>query len=350
MIAPLGFGAMRLPPHDQWEFVDMDRAVPLLVAAIERGVNYIDTAYVYPMSEQAVGKALARVPAREVYVSTKNIVHENDPKAWRAQLDESIERLGRTPDVLHVHDVSWQAVSEVFLAGGLLKTVRRAQDEGLFRFLGVSSHDTPENIGRILDTGEFDVTTLQHNVLFRNNADVIARAHQRGMGVVIMGPLGGGRLVALDGDGADTAELTSLALRFVLTDPNVDVVLSGMHSMQQLEQNLRSANEMRPLTGAEVARLGELARKREALKDLYCTGCGYCLPCPAGVDIRRAFLLYNQLKVAMHDPARLEYNHQVAGGSGVDRCTQCGACLPKCPQHIEIPDKLQQAHKELTTW
>jgi len=352
-VSLLGFGAMRLPPKDTWQEVCEEEAIPLLLEAMRRGVNYFDTAYVYPHSEETLGKALATADKdTQVCISTKNIVKENKPDEWRAQLDESIERLGRCPDVLHIHDARWEQIQQVFIYGGMLKTVRKAQDEGLFRFLGVSSHDRPDGIVKIIDTDEFDVVTVQHNFLYRRNEPVLARAAEKRVGVAIMGPLGGGRLISLasDGEGPDPKSVAQLALRFAMQSPGVCTVLSGMNQPEELECNLVAAATDDPLSDEQRVLLGKIAEQREGLAELYCTGCNYCMPCPQGVDIPRVFLLANQLKVAMHDPARLEYSHLRAMKVSAEQCIECGDCVDKCPQGIDIPVQLKKAHKDLTTW
>ena len=188
--------------------------------------------------------------------------------------------------------------------------------------------------------------------MYRRNAPAIAHAAAKGLGVAIMGPLGGGRLVDLqpaNNGSLAGAALVDLALRFVMTTEGVCTVLSGMFSHDQLEANLASAADPRPLGPDDLNLLDRLAKDRETFQELV-PRCGYCLPCPQAVDIRRVFLLCNLLKVAMHDPARLEYNHLMANKAGADLCAECGACLNKCPQKLEIPELLKQAHKTLTTW
>ena len=348
----LGYGAMRLPPPDNWHFTDMQQAVPLMQRAMDLGVNYIDTAHVYPMSEQAVGLAI-KGRRDKVIISTKNPVKENDPKRWRATLDESLRRLGIDRiDVLHLHDMSAVCFANVFQRDGLLKTVRKAQSEGLFTHLAFSCHDQPQNIIKLIQTGEFVSMLVQYNYLDRRNEEAIALASQRGMGVAIMGPVAGGRLVGPGEHRAVADDLkvspAAIALRFVLDNPDVDVTLSGMSAMDQVEENCATAADFAGLTRAELARIEQLIQQKKGLADLYCTGCGYCMPCPNGVDIPGVFLLRNYKAIYLHGPAGFQYNKLRAEGKGAEACAECGECEEKCPQHIQIASQLKEAHETLT--
>ena len=197
----------------------------------------------------------------------------------------------------------------------------------------------------------------QYNLLDRANEDAIAYAHEQGLGVTIMGPVGGGRLGApskviqdlLPGKVQSSAEM---ALRFVMNNRNVNIALSGMSSMDMVEENAAVASNMEPLTQEEEARIAASLEENRRLADLYCTGCNYCMPCPKGINIPEIFKMmnyhrvYGLTKFARDNYARIGkepwLNFQNAAA-----CVQCGACEKKCPQHLHIREQLRAAHEAL---
>ncbi|MBC7256539.1 MAG: aldo/keto reductase, partial [Chloroflexi bacterium] len=197
----LGFGAMRLPAREDGT-CDYDRSVPMLQRAIELGVNYIDSAwgYINGTSEVAVGKAIKPYDRAKLILSTKIPINDIYGPEWRRRLEVQLQRFDSPYiDIMHMHNLHWQVFQEHGLGeNGCLKAARQAQAEGLIRHLAFSSHDTPENVIRLIETGEFDGVLLQYNFLDRRMEEPIRRAHERGMGVVVMGPVGGGRLSMLD--------------------------------------------------------------------------------------------------------------------------------------------------------
>jgi len=355
-ISALGFGAMRLPEKDG--HVEIDKAVEMIHRAFELGVNYIDTAYFYNNneSEVVVGKAL-KGWRDKVTLSTKNPNSSAPADEWRKILDEQLGKLDVDHiDVYNFHGINWASFeSEIPRPGGALEAARKAQDEGLFTYLSFSFHDAPEGLVKLADTGEFTSVTCQYNLLDRANEPGIARAHERGMGVMIMGPVGGGRL------GAPTAGIRDLlpkgsvssaeiALRFVLSNPNVTCALSGMENTQMVEENCGTASRGEPLSDEERATIFAALEEKEKLADLYCTGCGYCMPCPHGVDIPGNFQLMNTYRVyGLLDHAQWEYREEdlARDKSQASFCQECGECEPKCPQKIPIIAQLKETHQAL---
>jgi predicted aldo/keto reductase-like oxidoreductase len=164
----------------------------------------------------------------------------------------------------------------------------KAREQGLIRHICCSFHGPPDDLIKLADTGLFDTVILQYNLLYRDLEDAFAHANRCGMGILVMGPVGGGRLgypsekaAALIGEVKSTPEL---ALRFVLSNPNIHVALSGMSTIEQVEENCATVSSAGKLTEAEHKRITEAIAERKKLTGLYCTGCGYCMPCPAGVD------------------------------------------------------------------
>jgi predicted aldo/keto reductase-like oxidoreductase len=330
--------------------------------ALDLGVNLIDTALVYGKSEQLVGRAIKGRRDR-VYISTKNPLRDDTAEGWRQRLDQSLANLGvdYIDFYVLVHDVRLDAFNERFKNPGQgLEAAIKARDEGLIHHFTFSSHDTPENIRALIDTGLFEGMIVQYNLLDRRNEEVIAYAHEKGMGVQIMGPVGGGRLgmhserlkTILPGI-SSTAEI---ALRFVMANPHVTTAMSGMSTMQQVEENCRVANEAGPLTPEERQAVLEVLAKNRELARLYCTGCAYCMPCPQGVGIPQCFEAMIHHKVwGLTALARQKYQAIQAGQvkwqeqvvKAADACVQCGECEEKCPQKIPIIEQLKETHEAL---
>lgn len=349
-VSLLGFGAMRLPEDEQ-------PAVALMRRAFELGVNYFDTAPGYDAgrSEQYVGKALKGIRDR-VYLSTKNPC-EGDPTAdgYRRRLEESLQRLDTDYiDFYHYWGIEWKTFEEMIMAPhGPMEEAERLREQGVIRHISFSFHDQPKYLLRMIDSGKFESTLVQYNLLDRTNEAGIAHARSKGLGVAVMGPVGGGRLAApsarlqqmIPGGVKTTAEM---ALRFVMANPNVCTALSGMSTLPQLEENVAVASRDEPLNADERRRVEEILAETRRLCDLYCTGCKYCMPCPNAVDIPTVFELVNYYRVyGLEDYARSRYARLVARGRGADRCVECAECEGKCPQKIAIMAQLRDAHQTL---
>jgi len=282
-VSQLGFGAMRLPMKGEGAeaVVDRDLAIPMIHRAFEGGVNYIDTAvgYCNSDSQRAVGEALAGWRDK-VVVSTKNPNYGEDEAAWWKNLEDSLERLRvEHIDVYNHHGLNWKLYGEA-VEPRLAQWMRKAREQGLIRHICCSFHDNNDGLLKLVENGYAASITLQYNMLDRQLEEGIALARARNIGVVVMGPAGGGRL------GADSPILQKLlpsvrrvpelALRFVLANPNVTMALSGMSTMQQVEENLATANDTVTLSPADQAAIQEQLARLKAMADLYCTGCGYC--------------------------------------------------------------------------
>jgi predicted aldo/keto reductase-like oxidoreductase len=206
---------------------------------------------------------------------------------------------------------------------------------------------------KCIDTGLFATLTCQYNLLDRANEKAMAHAHEKGMGVIIMGPVGGGRLVApsqfqqfITAGAKSTPEI---ALRFVLSNPAVSTALSGMNKIEQVEENVATASRAQLLSDEERLRVLEMLEKNKKLADLYCTGCNYCMPCPNEVQIPTNFRLMNYHRVyGLSEHARRQYRAISPTGWGenkgrrADECKECGKCEPKCPQKIPIMEQLKE--------
>jgi len=366
-VSALGFGAMRFPMTEGEKQVDRDVALPMIRRAFEGGVNYIDSAvgYCNEDSQRVCGEALEDWfrdhPRESIVVSTKNPHYDKtDTKTWWTNLENSLERMRVDHiDVYHHHFLSGKSFDEqVDGPDGLYRLMEKARDQGLVRFLAFSFHDTPEALTRVIETEKFDSMTVQYNLIDRKNESPIARAHELGMGVVIMGPVGGGRLSATAGPMGENlpkhaATTPELALRFVLANPNVSVALSGMTRMSDVEENLRTASRSEPLTADEKRETEAAIERLKSLADMYCTGCRYCEPCPPGVRSAGVFAhliiheVYAAKERAIDGYAFMARQNKKSGKKLAEGCVECGQCEPKCPQKIPIIQQLKKARELL---
>ena len=362
VVSALGFGCMRLPMEGG--HVKEEYSIEMLLRAYELGVNYFDTAEGYCNSESQIvlGKAVKKMDRSKIYVSTKNGYKGDSASEWRQRLETSLSRLDVDYiDVYNSHSLSWSAFQAGFgLKGGPIDEAQKAKEEGLIRHLAFSSHDSPENVIELVNTGAFASMTVHYNILNREKAEAIALAHEKGMGVSIMGPIAGGRLAQTNDEiqklRAGIAKSTpEIALRFVISNPDVSTALSGMNALEQVEENVATASRTEPLTPAEQIQVLESVEENKKLADLYCTGCGYCMPCPNGVDIPTNFLYMNYYRVyGLKDYARQQYANlkeksleDMDVSSWADTCIECGECEPECPQEIPIIKQLQETHEAL---
>jgi len=269
---------------------------------------------------------------------------------------DRVERL----DVYHHHFLGMKSFTEqVDGPDGLYKLMEKARDQGLIRFIAFSWHDTVENLMEVIRTGKFDAMTVQYNLLDRKNEPAMALAHERGMAVMVMGPVGGGPLGATAGPVAENlpkhvATTPELALRFVWSNPNVSVALSGMSTLEQVKENVATASRAEPLSDEERRETDAAMERLKKLADIYCTGCRYCEPCPNGVRIADIFSRLIVYKVyGAEEAARNVYGfwkRQAEKGGDkkmADACVECGQCEPKCPQKIPIIEQLKEARRLL---
>ena len=364
-VSALGFGAMRLPMTRDDQHVDEQAAIRVILRALELGVNYLDTApyYCKRESERVVGQAIKawmRAGNPRPFVSTKNPIEDRTAKRWRFWLDNSLKQLDVDYiDVYHMWSITWREYREkIDVRHGPLEEARKAQTEGLIRHIAFSLHDSTENLFKVIDTDNFEAMTVQYNLLNREHEQAIGHAHRKGMGVAIMGPVAGGRLIA-PSEGIEKTQpvramsTPELALRFVLSHPGVSIALSGMNTVQQVEENAATASTAMPLTPEERERVQRALDEVKSLAELYCTGCGYCMPCPHGVNIPANFEYLNYFRVyGLKDKAQALYE-QLGGedspvaGLKAEECQHCGECEDKCPQHIPIQQWLEEAARVL---
>ncbi|NHJ38470.1 MAG: aldo/keto reductase [Asgard group archaeon] len=362
----LGFGAMRLPTIEPGvQNINHDEAIKLIRKGIDNGINHVDTAYNYHdyESEIVVGKALKDGYREKVTLSTKCPVwHEEftEPEHFDKYLDDSLKKLDVDYiDVYFLHALHQKRWTEKIVPFKLIERAKKAKEEGKIKFFGFSFHDKPEVLKEIIDSNGFDAMLVQYNILDVANEEMIKYATEKGLGVFIMGPVGGGRLSGnppeemkhLLTDGREN--FTDLALKFVWSNPNVHVALSGMTNEQMLDDNLTIANgNSTELTRDEFIKAKKIETKFKELTDIICTNCNYCMPCPNEVNIPFAFRamvwaqVYGQI-----DRAKMNYSKigekGWPPGKQAKECIECGECEPKCPQKIPIIEQLKKAHELL---
>lgn len=354
LISRLGFGAMRLPSRkkDDETKVNFSRSVEVMRAAMEAGINFFDSHHNYHggNSEVAIGKALKGWKGQRIYIQTKTPWYNDEPiKYFEKLLYEALEKLGvNSIDYLLHHSMNmdtWKKRGKKFI-----KFTDWALRCGLIRHRGFSSHDSPENIKKFIDTGEFSAMVVSYNWMSSQVRDTIAYAAKRGMGVAVMNPIGGGMLATSTPQimglmrGAKSA--AEISLRYVLATPGVICALSGMNALKQVEENAAVASRKIPMTAKQKKDMRDRLDKIKKIAKKFCTACGYCMPCKHGVDIPANFRLLNQARLfGQLEWARQRYswlNKDKEGNRSAEACTQCGSCEPKCPNNMPIIKQLQQ--------
>ena len=370
-VSRLGMGCMRLPAYekDGKTIYDEEKGSALIVRAAELGVNYFDSAPYYcdQMSELILGKALKKLNRESLYISTKYPVGNATGDDFEKMLEGSLKKID-TPyiDFYHFWGISLESFQNtVVKKDGPLDRARKAKEQGLIKHISFSFHDRGagdkecENLLEILKQGEGSLESLlvQYNILDRAKEEGIAYANKIGLGTVVMGPVAGGRLGTptkaimdlLPGNFRSSAEM---ALRFVLSNKNVNIALSGISTMEQLEENAKVVLNTDSLSTEELERLDLIVKENERLAELFCTNCKYCMPCPNDINIPEIFTFMNYHRVyEITDYAKSEY--ATIGKSpwrkynNASACNECGLCESKCPQSIPIREQLKETHKIL---
>ena len=366
-ISALGFGAMRLPTKTGR--IDKESAKKLLYDAIDNGVNFIDTAYPYHggASESFLGEILQGEYRKKVKLCTKMpswfIKKYEDMEKY---LEIQLEKLQTDYiDYYLVHSLgkgSFEKLKEL----GVFEFLEDAKAKGKIKNIGFSFHDNVNSFKEIIDAYNWDACLIQYNYLDEQTqagTEGLKYAHSKGVAVFIMEPLKGGLLAGKVPERTlkiwDKSQVkrspADWALRWVLNHPEVTCVISGMGDEEQIKENLKVANETLPnsLTGDELKLYDEVKEVYEDLMAVDCTGCGYCMPCPRGVDIPRCFEIYNH-KYMFNEGFRASFLYlgQLGGVMGdhethAGLCTDCGKCVKACPQKIDIPERLGDVSKEM---
>ncbi len=341
-VSALSFGCMRLVDDQPYN-------TPLISRAIDLGVNYFESTryYLGGVCQHRTAPGLVGKTAGVIVSGKEGIGPDQTAYRFRKEIERQLDILGLTHfKFFQVGWFSWEMMPHLLKRGGVLEALRSAQNEGLIQHVGFTGHDTPENFIRCIETGLFDSLTVPYNLVNRMYEPTIKRAGELGVGVVAMCPVAGGML-AFESDRIKEAlkmdlPTTEMALRFVLSNPDVSTACSGMNRMEQLDQNVRTVKDFEPGSADFGAMCEGLDRLRATLGERFCTTCRYCLPCPQGVDIPRHMEIYRNWKcfgLAGWPQSGLQ---GIPEEQSASRCDECGACETKCPNTLGIRAMLKE--------
>ncbi len=363
-LSVLGFGCMRFTKKGNG--IDVPKAEQEILAAYRAGVNYFDTAYLYPGSEACLGEVLERNGIRDkVRIATKLPQYMiGSRQALDRIFNEELTRL-RTNyiDYYLMHHVTDVAMWEKLKKVGIEEWIREKKEAGIIRNIGFSYHGNTENFLKILNDYDWDFCQVQYNYLdevAQAGKEGVRAAYEKGIPVMIMEPLRGGKLVNMLPPGAleafhDSGKNWSPAewgLKWLYDQKEVTVVLSGMNSLEMVDENCRVADEAEigSFTAADRAVIETVKRKIMEKEKVGCTGCRYCMPCPQGVDIPGTFRCYTLMYTESKSQGRFQFAQTVGlteKPAFASQCIGCGKCEQHCPQSIPIREKLKEADKEL---
>lgn len=352
-VSRFGLGCMRFPDNEQ-------DAIEMVRYAIDHGVNYLDTAYIYKDSEAITGKALCGGYRDKIYIAAKSPVWIVEKYAdFERYLDEELKRLGTDYiDIYLLHNLNhdnWESVKRYDGLTFLDKMVRK----GKIRYKAFSIHNTLDAFKEIVDIYDWEMAQIQLNIRDEHRQVGVEGLHyaaNKGIAAVVMEPLRGGSLLAnvpqeIDQLISRYPEKRSLAewcFRWLYNMPEVSVILSGTNSLEQLKDNLRIFEYAEPgvMNDEDMALIRQMQQIYESKNSIGCTGCAYCLPCPQDVTIPEIFKLYNSYSLVKdHKIDRIMYQDAIVpNGKGADRCIACGRCEAHCPQQLKISQLLKEVH------
>lgn len=357
-VSRLGFGCMRFPTLETGG-IDRKAALAMIDLAYQAGVNYFDTAYGYHdgESEDLVREALARYPRESYYLADKlPLWLLNNEQDVERLLNEQLEKCGVEYFdfyLLHAADRDrWATIRKTRTYEQLLQKKR----EGVIRALGFSYHGDFDTFCDMVDSCEWDFVQIQINYVDYHAIDAKAyhdKLTEKGIPCVVMEPVRGGFLAAPPEQAVqELAEVNAdsparWALRWCLDMHNMPVILSGMSTPEQVQENLATFAKEAPFSDLERAAIERAREKILSVKTIPCTTCGYCMDCSFGVDIPGVFNLYNQFRL-FQNAFRTKANYEaLTSEHDATACTQCGACVPMCPQGIDIPARLAEVDSEI---
>ncbi len=365
-LSVLGYGCMRFTRKGSG--IDLRKAEQEVMYAIRSGVNYFDTAYIYPGSEAALGEILHKNNCRkDVFIATK-LPHYmiKSIEGVEKTFQEELRRLQTDYiDYYLMHMLTDTDTWEKLKHMGILDWIAAKMESGAIRNIGFSYHGHTEMFRQLVDAYDWDFCQIQYNYMDEHSQagrEGLTYAAGKGLPVIIMEPLRGGRLVNLLPKEAKKLFETDpfartpaeLAFRWLYDQPEVTCVLSGMNSMEMIAENVITAEKgtVGHFSKEDAALVEKVKEEIKKTVKVNCTGCGYCMPCPFGVDIPVTFRCYNEMYSETKSGARKEYLQCTAfrkNQSSASQCRQCGKCEQHCPQQIEIRKELKRAVKELET-
>ena len=320
-VSRMGFGGIPI------QKIDEEGTRRLLQEMAEKGINYIDSARGYTVSEQYIGYGLQGIRDKFI-LATKSMSRTKD--AMAADIETSLKNF-RTDyiDLYQVHNPSMEQLDQVIEKGGALEALMEAKAAGKIGHIGLTAHSTAV-FERALELDWVETIMFPYNIVEQQGAELIHRCTEKNIGFIDMKPLAGGAI-----------EDGTLALRYVCSNPDVTVVIPGMAESSELEENMAACSNEAPLTEEELAKM-EAVRKQ--LGTDFCRRCNYCAPCSVGINIPSVFLFAGYLqRYDLGDWARDRYSTLKVKASA---CIECGKCEPRCPYHLPIREKLKQCARD----
>ena len=342
-VSALSMGCMRLGE-------DQELNTRVVSRALELGVNYFETTrgYCGGQCQQRTAPGLQGGTTGVIVSGKAGISPDTTEYTFRKEIELQLEILGLTHfKFFQVGWFGWDRVSHLLKRGGVHDALRKAQDEGLVHHIGFTGHDKPENFIKVIETGLFDSITVPYNLIHRAYEPTIARAGELGVGVVAMCPVSGGVLATESGKLREALGMdmptAAMALRFVLANPAVSTACSGMNTVQMVEENAATAYGSGPATDADFeAMCAGVEKLRSALEGKICTACGYCMPCPQGVNIPHHMGEYTNLECFGLEEWVRDAVRKIPEEQAAVRCNECGECEEKCPNDIPVRDSLKR--------
>ena len=356
----LGFGCMRFPTTAEGK-INEPEAEKMLDRAIAAGVNYIDTAYPYHggESERLVGKALKKYDRSSLYLATKLPVWlVNSLEDVDRLFNEQLEKLQTDYIDFYLLHALGKDRFEAMVKLGVVERLEELKQQGKIRYLGFSFHDSYEAFEHIINYREWDFCQIQLNYMDAEEQAGLRGyklAEEKGVPLVIMEPVKGGSLAAFAEDITSRfrslqpdASAASFALRWVGSLPGVKVILSGMSTMEQVEDNLKTFGEFKPLSEKESQEIKDIVALIKSRVQNGCTGCRYCMPCPAGVDIPGNFRAWNTYHMYQnYNVVRWNWENELGESKQARCCVKCGKCEAACPQKLSIRQDLERVQADL---
>ncbi|MCF6176617.1 MAG: aldo/keto reductase [Victivallaceae bacterium] len=347
----LSIGAMRFPK-------DVDCAVALLRDAIDKGLRYIDTSRGYGESEWILGLALKHGYRDKVILSTKwspwiTKIAESDNSSSdcvRRRIEESMKRLD--VDYLDYYQVwniqSRECYDKAIAKGGMVDGILKAKEEGLIGHIGFTTHDSVENLLIYIKEADWcEILLTTYNMLNTTYAPVIEAAHAKGIGTVIMNPVAGGKLAEQSpvlmelANKVGAVSVADLAIRYVLSNPNIDTMLNGLNKTEDTTHSIASV-ERGAFLPAQIEIINRYLEKIKGQVSAFCTNCKYCIPCPVGIDIPGVMSCIQDARYwGWEESARTRYGN--IKGDKADACVQCGKCEKICTQNLKIINEMAHA-------
>ncbi len=318
-VSAIGFGGIPL------QRIDKDSAIKVIEELNNQGINFIDTARGYTVSEELIGYGLEKVGREKFILATKSMVR--DYEGMKNDIDISLKNL-RTEciDLYQLHNVRTEEdYNKVVGEGGALKALEEAKNQGKIKHIGITSHDL-NILEKGVESGCFETIQFPYNPVERQAEELFKRANNIGIGVIVMKPLAGGAITNAE-----------LSLRFILENANVSVAIPGMDSIEQIRENARVGNSYRKLNDVERDVIMTEAKK---LGTEFCRRCGYCAPCPQDIDIPTQFLMEGYYsRYNLKDWSKERYSTFTSKASD---CIECGECETRCPYDLPIRKMLKK--------